>query len=47
MVRGYGTPGMDSPDPDRVDHEILFYFVQRVNIPKLIFMYLQQKLSPG
>ena len=30
-----------------VDHEILFYFVQRVNISKLIFMYLQQELSPG
>ena len=25
-----------------VDHEILFYFAQRVNISKLIFMYLQK-----
>ena len=27
-----------------VDHEILFYFVKRVNISKLIFMYLQQEV---
>ena len=30
-----------------VDHEILFYFVQRVYISKLIFMYLQQEVSLG
>ena len=37
-------------DPDRdffCYHEILFCILQRVNISKLIFMYLQQELSPG
>ena len=35
-------------DPDRdhffLDHKILFYFVQRVNISKLTFMYLQEEV---
>ena len=34
-------------DPDRdnfVDHETIFYFVQRLNISKLIFMYLEQEV---